>query len=162
MRPTGGPRLIQGVILQIEPPEFAIDLGLSQGLAVGMSVKLHRTMKVRHPVTGKSMLDRFPIGASEAQEVVDKMAILRPEVSLAKWLRVGDRVEIVLPELAPVAVGPPSKAPAKKAPAFDDPEPVACPACPVCPPPAVGGTAPGPVAADVAAACETFRTCLEL
>ena len=154
------PRIVQGVVLHIELPEFVIDLGLQAGLAVGMPVKLYRTMKVRHPVTGKDMVDRFPIGTAEAQEVVDKMAILRPNPELAKWMRVGDRVEIVLAETAPV-VAAPVKSPAKKPAPDDDAEPVACPACPVCPPPSASG-APAPVAADFAAADETFRLNLGL
>ncbi len=59
-------RFLTGVVLRIDGAEFVIDLGLGAGLEQGMLVTLYRTVKVRHPVTGKDLLDRFAVGQTES------------------------------------------------------------------------------------------------
>lgn len=148
-------RVLTGVVLRIEGAEFVIDLGLAAGLEQGMLVTLYRTVKVRHPVTGKDLLDRFAVGQTEAVEVVERMAILKPDEEVAKLLRVGDRVQVTLPERAP-------KAPLQadpKLPPRDDAAAKACQPCPVCPPVHAQPGAPPP-AQDLLAADRVFRACL--
>lgn len=148
-------RILTGVVLRIDGPEFVIDLGLDSGLAQGMQVTLYRTVKVRHPVTGKDLLDRFAVGQTEALEVVKRMAILQPEAELAKLLRVGDRVQVALPETAAQA----SAAAEPKQLSREDAAAKACPPCPVCPPAHVQPGSPPPPQ-DVLVADRVFRASL--
>lgn len=154
---SADPRILTGVVLRIDGPEFVIDLGLKAGVTQGMLVTLYRTIKVRHPVTGKDMLDRFAVGKTEAIEVVESMAILQPEVELAKLLRVGDRVQVALPEPAQKSA---ALADEKQSPR-DDAAAKACLPCPVCPP-VYAQPGAAQVQQDVVAADRVFRASLGL
>lgn len=152
---TAEGRILTGVVLRIDGAEFVIDLGLSAGLAQGMQVTLYRTVKVRHPVTGKDLLDRFAVGQTEAIEVVESMAILQPEADVAKLLRVGDRVQVALPAAEPKPALPADA----KQPPREEVAAKACQPCPVCPPAhAQPGSPPPPQ--DVLVADRVFRACL--
>lgn len=153
-QPSDG-RVLTGVVLRIDGAEFVIDLGLGAGLEQGMLVTLYRTVKVRHPVSGKELLDRFAVGQTEAIEVVQSMAILQPDAEVAKLLRVGDRVQVVLPE-PKAKVAPAAE---QKPPPRDDAAAKVCQPCPVCPPVHAQPGAPPP-AQELVAADRVFRACL--
>lgn len=120
-------RVVRGLVVRIDGPEFVVDLGAAAGLSPGTPLVLYRTIRARHPVTGKEVLDRFPIGQAVAAEVAERLAILRPDAALARLLQVGDRVEFTIqPVVAPQVVSggePDAAAPSSGSDA-------ACPACP--------------------------------
>ena len=148
-------RVLTGVVLRIDGAEFVIDLGRIAGLQQGMQVTLYRTVKVRHPVTGKDLLDRFAVGQTEALEVVESMALLQPDSEVAKLLRVGDRVMVALPDPEP---SPSQAADSKQVPREEGPA-KACQPCPVCPPVHSQAGAPPPPQ-DILVADQVFRTSL--
>lgn len=69
-----GPR---ATVIEIDGGDVILDVGRDSGLAPGDTVELWRPLKLRHPVTGKTLTDRFRIGTLELTQV-------RPELSLAR------------------------------------------------------------------------------
>ena len=59
----------EGVVVQIADGEVVFDLGSAAGLEPGGTVRFFRRLTVKHPVTGKEVVDRFPIGAVRPTEV---------------------------------------------------------------------------------------------
>ena len=57
--------LVEGTVMAIQGEEIVLDLGAARGAADGASVELWRPIKLKHPVTGKVLTDRFRIGALE-------------------------------------------------------------------------------------------------
>lgn len=147
--------IVAGWLLRIDGDEYFIDLGSADGLTVGADVRLFRTIRAKHPVTGKEVVDHFPVGVAATVEVASHLAILKPDADTRKALAVGDRVEFDRPK--PVAP-PPVVREAKPAVegkvsaegktghvAKIDAKPVTCPACAACPacPPPVHVAVPG-------------------
>ncbi len=91
-----------GNVLSIDKGEVVVDLGSEHGLAAGQRLLLYRTVRVKHPVTGAAVEDRFPIDEAVALEVATRLTLLRPNPKQLRYLQVGDRVEIVIIE--PIAI----------------------------------------------------------
>ncbi len=118
--PQGSERLVRGWLLRIDGAEYVIDLGSSDGLAPGAMVRLYRTIRAKHPLTGKEVLDRFPVGVAEAHEVASHLSILQPDEATRKTLQVGDMVEFTAKRATPP----------KPVEAAQPPHCRPCPACP--------------------------------
>jgi hypothetical protein len=69
-----------------------VDLGSSKGAADGNVVELWRPFKLRHPVTGQTLTDRFRIGSLRLVQVRKTLAFARPEGKLARAAAPGDVV----------------------------------------------------------------------
>jgi hypothetical protein len=106
---------IQGYVLAIEGGDLIVDLGSNRGVSVGARLELWRPLKLVHPVTRRTVVDRYRIGTVLLGQV-------RPNVSLGKLdetpLRApapGDIVIAVPPEPrapeAPVAATSPEASP---------------------------------------------------
>lgn len=169
--PAAGYRWARGWVVRINGPELVIDLGTADGLRRGQELALYRTVKARHPRTGKELVDRFVAGLSPVVDVATHLSLLKPDKELLAQLAEGDLVECQVPApAAPVAVAPmptKRKTPAEKEAAGVDSgkeasgPPSACPpatACPPCPPSVAGnraGATPDEIAID-----ESFRNSL--
>jgi hypothetical protein len=53
---------IQGYVLELQGDELVIDLGSQRGAKPGNGVELWRPLRLKHPVTGRPVTDRFQIG----------------------------------------------------------------------------------------------------
>jgi hypothetical protein len=71
------PPEIEGTVLAIQGEELVLDLGSARGAVDGATVEIWRPLKLKHPVTGKVINERFRIGALELTQV-------RAAASLAK------------------------------------------------------------------------------
>jgi len=68
--------LREGRVIAVQGSDVILDLSEAQGLAPAGAVELWRPLKLKHPVTGKVVEDRFRIGQLSVRQV-------RPHMSLA-------------------------------------------------------------------------------
>src|SRR3982751_4661131 len=57
------PADVSGTVLSIDQEDIVLDLGSVKGATDGVVVELWRPFKLRHPVTGRTLTDRFRIGS---------------------------------------------------------------------------------------------------
>jgi hypothetical protein len=100
-------RDVEGAVLAIQGDELVLDLGSGRGAFDGASVEIWRPIKVKHPVTGRVLTDRFRIGTLELTQVRTTLSLARATAPLARPAEIGDIV--VLSVVAPAA--PPQAAP---------------------------------------------------
>src|SRR5262249_971314 len=81
---------VPGRVLSIDEDDIVIDLGSSKGGTDGITVELWRPFRLRHPVTGKFLADRFRIGSLKLVQVQRTLAFARPEGELARNPEAGD------------------------------------------------------------------------
>src|SRR6185295_13501661 len=86
---------VPGTVLSIDEEDIVVDLGMTKGATEGSVVELWRPLKLRHPVTGKFLVDRFRIGRLKLVQVQRTLAWARPVGDLARAPAEGDVV--VLP-----------------------------------------------------------------
>ena len=79
-------------MLSIDEEDIVLDLGSSKGAADGGIVELWRPFKLRHPVTGQTLTDRFRIGSLRLVQVQKTLALARPEGALSRAPAPGDVV----------------------------------------------------------------------
>ena len=121
---------VTGVVVAIDGGDLVLDLGSEQGARVGAVVELWRPLKLRHPVSGKVLTDRFRIGQIEISQVRKSMALARAKEELSREPAPGDVViirtaEPDAPPAQPHAPGDPPPQPAAPEPATktaNDPE----------------------------------------
>lgn len=116
----------EGVVVQVEDSDLVVDLGAARGLSDQDVVEIWRPLRVRHPVTGRTIVDRFPIGRLRLVQVRPNLSLAKPDGSLARAPQVGD---VLLWETAssskatekrtapPPALAPPRRSIASTAPA---------------------------------------------
>ncbi len=99
---------IEAYVMTIDGADVIVDLGVKQGASVGDVVELWRPLKLKHPVTGKIVTDRFRIGSLKLTQVRDKLSLARPDSALAKSVEPGDIVILhgVAPPPKPVPTTP--------------------------------------------------------
>jgi hypothetical protein len=104
---------VTGVVISIDGTDIIIDLGKKQGMADGDVLELWRPLKIKHPVTGKLIVDRFKIGAIKITQVRDVLSLARPSVALSRPVEAGDVVVLVgAPKIVTVTPPPtPTKPP---------------------------------------------------
>ena len=88
---------VVGTVLSIDDEDIVLDLGSSKGAVDGKVVQLWRPFKLRHPVTGQTLTDRFRIGALRLVQVQKTLTLARPEGSLAREPAAGDMVVMERP-----------------------------------------------------------------
>ncbi len=91
----------EGMLVHVQGAEHVIDIGRKHGLRAGNRVRLYRTIRVRHPVSGRKLRDRFEVGEVEISEVAARMAVLIVPPKMARRLRPGDPVQVLRPKPRP-------------------------------------------------------------
>ncbi|MRG94568.1 hypothetical protein [Polyangium spumosum] len=88
------PAEITGTVLALEEEgeELILDLGANQGATEGATVEIWRPLKLKHPVTGKVISDRFKIGTLELGQVRPSMSIAKASSTLTRTPEKGDLV----------------------------------------------------------------------
>ncbi|WP_437274395.1 hypothetical protein WME90_24415 [Sorangium sp. So ce375] len=103
-----------GTVLEIQGGDLLLDLGQTTGVSEGARVQLWRPVRLKHPVTGKTITDRFLIGTLQIVQ-------LRPTISLAQVVGTVTRTpaagDVVIASGIPPA---PAKKPDKPAKAASD------------------------------------------
>ncbi len=87
-----GTNAVEGTVVALESDDVVVDLAGQRGAATGDVVELWRPLKLKHPVTGKIISDRFRIGTLRLTQVRDALALARPEGKLARPAAAGDVV----------------------------------------------------------------------
>ena len=121
-----------GTIVRVSSGEFIIDIGTDRGLVAGARVQVFRRIEVQHPVTRKTIVDRFPTGIVTVSEAGRLLAIVDDFNALDPTPQVGDSIMVLDPArptpkpaapgapvepvppggpVAPVATKPPTSAP---------------------------------------------------
>jgi hypothetical protein len=114
----------ESTIVSIEQADLIVDTGSLTGATQGTVVELWRPVRLRHPITGRVLIDRFRLGQLRLVQVQRTLSIARAEGELSRAAATGDVV--VLPEAkkpvpAEVGVQDAPKVPLPPA-ASEDPE----------------------------------------
>lgn len=88
--------LVTGWVVAIDGPDVVVDLGTTQGLKAGDIVELWRPIKLKHPVTGKVVTDRFRTGDLTLNQVRGNLSWARPAGTLERPVAIGDFVQRVV------------------------------------------------------------------
>ena len=83
---------LTGAVIGLDGGDLILDLGAADGLAEGAVVELWRPIKIKHPVTGKVLTDRFRIGSLEILQARQRMSLAAPSGTLARKPESGDVV----------------------------------------------------------------------
>jgi hypothetical protein len=83
---------LTGAVIGLDGGDLILDLGSADGLAEGAVVELWRPIKIKHPVTGKVLTDRFRIGSLEILQARQRMSLAAPSGALARKPERGDVV----------------------------------------------------------------------
>lgn len=100
----------EGTLVAIDSGDLVLDVGKKAGLERGQVVELWRPLKVKHPVTGKIVADRFKIATVKLTDVENVMSLGKVEQGSQRNPTPGDIV--VLPDkVEKPAKGAPTPAP---------------------------------------------------
>jgi hypothetical protein len=122
----------EGCVVQVEKDDLVVDLGSANGADDDDIVEIWRPLRVKHPVSGKLIAERFRIGQLRLVQVRPNLALARPEGPLSRDAQSGDVVilwgrETGTPALpVPSAVAVPTTTP----PSLPAPPPRAPPTAP--------------------------------
>jgi hypothetical protein len=139
---------IAGTVLSNEEGELVLDLGAGQGLTAGTTVELWRPLRLKHPVTGRTFMDRFRLGTIVVDQVRQTLSLAHANKLIHPAGR-GDiviiakpapRAPVIIPTPPPLPPPPPPPPtppppPAKISGAAARGEPPAAPPAPPPPPP---------------------------
>jgi hypothetical protein len=115
------PAQTEGTVMTVEKEDIVLDLGTARGALSDDVVEIWRPLRLKHPVTGRIVTDRFLIGRLRITQVRPALSLARPEGTLERAPEAGDIVILSkAPPGAPAASGP----------------------VPLAPLPSAGGTAP--------------------
>jgi hypothetical protein len=109
---------VEASVVTVESDDLVVDLGQLRGAVEGDVVEIWRPLRIKHPVTGKLLLDRFSIGKLRLVQVRPNLSLAKPEKALSRPPEAGDVVvlsrsafasspAIPLPASAPTAVASP-------------------------------------------------------
>ncbi len=100
----------EGAVIALDAGDLVLDLGALRGAAEGDLVELWRPLKLRHPLTGRTLSERFRIGSLRLKQVRPAMALATPEGTPDRPPLAGDVV--VLRKASKSPAGTPPKGPA--------------------------------------------------
>ena len=83
---------LTGAVIGLDGEDLILDLGAADGLADGAIVELWRPIKIKHPVTGKVLVDRFRIGTLEIHQARKSMSLAAASGALTRKPERGDVV----------------------------------------------------------------------
>jgi hypothetical protein len=83
---------VEGAVVAVEQDDVIVDLGSLRGARDGEEVALWRALRVRHPVTGRVLVDRFRVGQMRLVQVRPNLSLALPQGTLAHPAQAGDVV----------------------------------------------------------------------
>ena len=83
---------VTATVVSIDDGDLVLDLGTTKGAQVGDVVELWRPLKLRHPVSGKWLEDRFRIGTLVLTQVGTTLTLAQPEGKPSRGPEPGDIV----------------------------------------------------------------------
>lgn len=112
---------MEGSVVGLDSDDIVVDLAGDRGAETGDVVELWRPLKLKHPVTGKVITDRFKIGTLRLTQVRDKLSLARPDGKLSRTPQAGD-VVLMPKAVAPVTPTAPTPAAPRSAEKPQDPD----------------------------------------
>ncbi|HVH47332.1 MAG TPA: hypothetical protein VM925_33585, partial [Labilithrix sp.] len=91
-------RSTDGTVLAIDSGDLVVDVGAVRGVREGQLVELWRPVRIKHPVSGKLLTDRFHIGTIRLAQVQNTLSLAKVEGTFLRPPAVGD--QIVLPNVS--------------------------------------------------------------
>ncbi|MEO8183708.1 MAG: hypothetical protein ABI895_33165 [Deltaproteobacteria bacterium] len=91
------PEAAHGHVLAVQASDLILDLSEAQAISPGRNVELWRPIRLRHPVTGRSIEDRFRIGTLSITQVRPHLSLAVANGELERTPAPGD-VVIVVPD----------------------------------------------------------------
>lgn len=85
-------REVEGLVMSLDQEMVVLDVGSSHGLKNGDLVEVWRPIKLKHPVTGKTIVDRFRIGRVRITQARPNVSIARPDGDFERPIAAGDIV----------------------------------------------------------------------
>jgi hypothetical protein len=82
----------EATVLAIDSGDLVVDLGTTKGAKEGQIVELWRPLRVRHPVTGQTLVDRFKLGTIRLSQVQATLSLAKVEGQLLRSPATGDHV----------------------------------------------------------------------
>ncbi len=110
---ASAPVEISGTVLGLDENDLIIDMGEGQGLHEGSVVEIWRPLKLKHPVTGKVLSDRFQIGTLQILQARKNVSLATPTAELSRKPQRGDIVIIPRPKPAAEPEAPRGEHPAE-------------------------------------------------
>jgi hypothetical protein len=86
------PGAVEGYVVELSKGDIVVDVAKDRGAKDRDTLELWRPIKLRHPVTGKIIRDRFRIGTLTLVQVQDKLSLARPDGALERQPQPGDVV----------------------------------------------------------------------
>lgn len=105
---------VEGTVLGADSTDLVVDLGSSRGATDGAIVELWRPIRIKHPVTGQILTDRFLVGKLKLIQVRPNLALAQPSGVLTRVPQAGDVVRLPRATLTPFPS--PSPTPTGKSP----------------------------------------------
>lgn len=88
--------IVRGTVVKLEAGEMYFDLGHASGLTPGATIRMKRTIRLKHPVTGKLVEDELPLGTLTVSLVGDELSMAIPTDALLYPAEIGDYVEALI------------------------------------------------------------------
>jgi hypothetical protein len=89
-RPLSQPMLREATIVRVDESGIVVDAGSVMGVENGVAYIVYRPISVRHPLTGRTLRDRFPIGNIVVRHAGQSLSLAHPEGTLTRPPLVGD------------------------------------------------------------------------
>ena len=86
----------RGVVVKIEDREIYLNLDRTDGLSPGDPLRIKRPVKLKHPVTRKTVSDWLPIGTATLTAVGESLTMARLDPELLAQVAIGDIVEVLV------------------------------------------------------------------
>ncbi len=93
-RARAAPPEVAGTIVKVDGGEVFVDIGRADGLAAGDTLEVFRRIEIKHPVTRRVLIDRFPTGTVTVAEAGHLLSIIDTFDDLDPPPQVGDHVVI--------------------------------------------------------------------
>lgn len=106
---------VDGHVVALYDGDVVIDLAKNGGATQGAVVELWRPLKLKHPITGEPLTDRFLIGRLRLTQVQATLSFARPDGKLQRPPQAGDVVILRNPKPPTLAAYPEEPVPAPKA-----------------------------------------------
>lgn len=106
---------VEGRIVGIEDGKLVVDVGGRAGATAGLTAELWRPLRLKNPATGRTVEDRYRIGALRITEALEVMSFAEPEGEPRRPPAPGDIVVVRVERPAPAAPTPTAHAAAESA-----------------------------------------------
>jgi hypothetical protein len=91
-RAQARPSTPDGTVIAIDSGDLVVDIGAAKGVREDDLVELWRPLRIRHPVTGQVLVDRFRIGSLRLKQVRSALSLASVEGNLTRPPATGDLV----------------------------------------------------------------------